>query len=219
VGAPLEVGVAQPPAQFPLAQFPLAQSPLARSTAAHSSGLVPTPSQTAGPFVSIGTEWGATGQLVEGSDPGAILVSGCVFDGSGAPVTDAMVEFWQADPDGHFPPESPRTWAGFTRALTNGEGRYRLVTVKPGPVPGPDGRSQAPHVDVSIFARGLLQRLVTRIYFSDEGPRNETDPVLVSLEDPSLMSRLVAVREPDGHTYHFDIHLQGDQETVFFAPW
>ena len=149
--------------------------------------------------MSIGTEWGATGLAAEESDPGAISVTGRVFDGSGAPVTDAMLEFWQADRDGHFPPESPRTWTGFTRALTDGEGRYRLVTVKPAPVPGPDGRLQAPHVDVSIFARGLLQRLVTRIYFSDEGPGNETDPVLVSLGSPSLVTRLVASRVPGRH--------------------
>ncbi|HXW80163.1 MAG TPA: protocatechuate 3,4-dioxygenase subunit alpha [Acidimicrobiales bacterium] len=181
--------------------------------------IVATPSQTAGPFVSIGTEWGATGRVVEDGDQGAISVTGSVFDGSGTPVTDAMLEFWQADPDGRFPPETPPTWTGFTRALTDGEGRYRLVTLKPGPVPGRDGGSEAPHVDVSIFARGLLQRLVTRIYFSDEGSRNDADPVLASLGSPSLMSALVASREPGGHSYHFDIYLQGDQETVFFAPW
>ena len=181
--------------------------------------LAPTPSQTAGPFVSIGAGWSATDLVVVDDEPGAISVAGRVFDGSGGPVTDAMLEFWQADPHGRFPPESLPTWTGFARALTDGEGRYRLVTVKPGPVPGPERRTQAPHIDVSIFARGLLQRLVTRIYFSDEEARNASDPVLVSLGSSSLLSRLVAAREPGGPSYHFDVHLQGDQEAVFFAPW
>jgi protocatechuate 3,4-dioxygenase, alpha subunit len=179
-----------------------------------------TPSQTAGPFVSIGTEWEAAGLVApDTSAAGAVSVAGRVFDGSGAPVRDAMLEFWQADADGHFPPGSPRGWTGFTRSLTDEEGRYRLVTVKPGPVAGPDGSLQAPHVDVSIFARGLLQRLVTRIYFSDEEARNAADPVLASLGSSSLASRLLAALEPDGSSYLFDVHLQGDQETVFFAPW
>jgi protocatechuate 3,4-dioxygenase, alpha subunit len=181
--------------------------------------MIPTPSQTAGPFVSIGTEWGATGLVGRDDDVGVISVAGRVLDGAGDPITDAMLEFWQADADGHFPPGSRRAWTGFTRSLTDRDGRYRLLTVKPGPVPGPDGRLQAPHVDVSIFARGLLQRLVTRIYFSDEEASNATDPVLVSLGSSSLVSRLLASGEPDGSSYRFDIHLQGDQETVFFAPW
>ena len=132
---------------------------------------LPTPSQTAGPFVSIGTEWDATGRMVEEGSPAVITVMGTVFDGRGEPVTDAMLEFWQADPEGHFPPETASTWTGFTRCLTYKGGRFRLVTVKPGSVPGPDGEAQAPHIDVSLFARGLLQRLVTRIYFWDEEAR------------------------------------------------
>ncbi len=181
--------------------------------------LAPTPSQTAGPFVSIGTGWSRTDLVVRDDGAGAISVAGSVFDGSGAPVTDAMLEFWQADPHGRFPPESPGTWTGFARALTDGQGRYRLVTVKPGPVPGPEGKPQAPHIDVSIFARGLLQRLVTRIYFWDEEARNASDPVLVGLGSAALVCRLLASREPGGPSYHFDVHLQGDQEAVFFAPW
>ncbi len=187
-----------------------------------------TPSQTAGPFVSIGTEWDATGQAVPDGTPGVVYVEGHVLDGLGQPVTDAMLEFWQADPDGRFPPESVfASWTGFTRALTGQDGSYRLVTLKPGPVPGPAGEAQAPHIDVSIFARGLLQRLVTRIYFSDEEELNSSDPVLAGLGGPSLVSRLVAIRQPGrqpggparASTFRFDIRLQGDQETVFFAPW
>jgi protocatechuate 3,4-dioxygenase, alpha subunit len=188
----------------------------------------PTPSQTAGPFVSIGTEWDATGLAVADGTPGAVCVEGRILDGSGQPVTDAMLEFWQADPAGRFPPESASpSWTGFARALTDQEGGYRLLTLKPGPVPRAAGEFQAPHINVSIFARGLLQRLVTRIYFSDEEGLNASDPVLAGLREPSLMSRLVATRQsgrqpggqPDGSTFHFDIWLQGDQETVFFAPW
>ncbi|HTT88733.1 MAG TPA: hypothetical protein VMF65_04205, partial [Acidimicrobiales bacterium] len=111
------------------------------------------------------------------------------------------------------------SWTGFARALTDEQGRYRLVTLKPGPVPGAGGQPQAPHIDVSIFARGLLQRLVTRIYFPDEEALNATDPVLSSLGDAGLASRLVASGEADSPSLRFDIRLQGDQETVFFAPW
>jgi protocatechuate 3,4-dioxygenase alpha subunit len=189
--------------------------------------LVPTPSQTAGPFVSIGTEWNSTGLVVPESTPGARSIVGRVTDGAGAPVTDAMLEFWQADPEGRFPSapapadgsSSTPPWTGFARALTDGEGSFRLVTLKPGPVPGPSGETQAPHVDISIFARGLLQRLVTRLYFPDEAALNASDPVLSGLGDAALASRLVASREEGNRSLRFDIRLQGDQETVFFAPW
>jgi protocatechuate 3,4-dioxygenase, alpha subunit len=189
--------------------------------------LMPTPSQTAGPFVSIGTEWNSTGLVVPESTLGALSIVGHVIDGAGAPVTDAMLEFWQADPEGRFPSapaladgsSSTRPWTGFARALTDREGSFRLVTLKPGPVPGPSGETQAPHVDISIFARGLLQRLVTRLYFPDEAALNASDPVLSGLGDAALASRLVASGEEGGRSLRFDIRLQGEQETVFFAPW
>ncbi len=187
----------------------------------------PTPSQTAGPFVSISTQWNSTGLVVPESTPGALSVRGRVVDGAGAPVTDAMLEFWQADPEGRFPSTPPpaggtsstRPWTGFARALTDGDGGFRLVTLKPGPVPGPGGAVQAPHIYVSIFARGLLQRLITRIYFPDEAVLNAADPVLSGLGHTFLARRLVASPERDGRSLRFDIRLQGDQETVFFAPW
>ena len=179
--------------------------------------LLATPSQTAGPYVSIGTQWAASGLVVPEGSPGAVSVGGRALDGSGEPVTDAMLELWQADAEGRFPPEAPPPWTGFARALTDARGHYRFVTVKPGPVPGPGGVLQAPHIAVSIFARGLLQRLVTRIYFSDEEAANEADPVLAALGEAS--SRLVASYEPGAAAYRFDIWLQGDRETVFFAPW
>jgi protocatechuate 3,4-dioxygenase, alpha subunit len=177
---------------------------------------LPTPSQTAGPFVSLGTGWLAEVATLSDAGPSAIVVAGSVVDGEEHPVTDAMLEFWQTDgADGSL-----------ARAFTGPDGRYRLVTLKPAPLAGPPGQLQAPHIDVSIFARGLMQRLVTRIYFSDE-EANQADPLLSALESQDLRSRLVAQRlniEQRGSSggppsYRFDIHLQGDRETVFFGPW
>jgi protocatechuate 3,4-dioxygenase alpha subunit len=157
--------------------------------------------------------------MVEAGAPGAIVVTGTVLDGADLPVTDALLEFWQADGNGRFPPESAPPWTGFTRAFTGPDGGYRLVTLKPGVLPGAGGPAQAPHIEVSIFARGLLQRLVTRTYFSDERA-NGDDPVLAGLE-PELRPRLVARLAPGAPgppAYRFDVHLQGPQETVFFVP-
>jgi protocatechuate 3,4-dioxygenase alpha subunit len=162
-----------------------------------------TPSQTAGPFLSIGTAWNATGLMVPESDPGAIAVTGVVRDGRGEAVGDAMLEFWQADRE------------GFARTLTDASGRFRLVTIKP-----EAGDGHSPHIDMSIFARGLMQRLVTRLYFSDEGATNLRDPVLLSLETVGQRRTLMARPDPSAPAnYQFDIHLQGERETVFFAPW
>jgi protocatechuate 3,4-dioxygenase, alpha subunit len=192
----------------------------------------PTPSQTAGPFVSLGMAWLADARAVSDSDPRAVVLGGSVLDGDQRPITDALLEFWQADAAASLP-GSPQSWSGLARALTGPDGRYRVVTLKPAALPGPPGQLQAPHIDVSIFARGLLQRLVTRIYFSDE-EANEADPVLAGLESPDLRSRLVAQRSnADGPgsnadnpgpakgapSYRFDVHLQGDRETVFFGLW
>jgi protocatechuate 3,4-dioxygenase, alpha subunit len=180
----------------------------------------PTPSQTAGPFVSIGTRWLADGLMVSDGSPGAIVITGTVSDGAGAPVTDAMIEFWQADGDGLFPPHASPGWSGFGRVLTDGHGGYRLVTVAPGRVVSGAGVEQAPHIDVSVFARGLMQRLVTRIYFSDQEAANAADPVLSGIAEdrrPRLVADADNARGTD-HSYRFDITLQGDEETVFFAP-
>ncbi len=117
---------------------------------------------------------------------GAIRLHGTLFDGAGEPIPDALVETWQADPDGiYHHPDDPRgadsSFRGFGRAGTDDEGRWWVLTVKPGPVPGPGGTTQAPHIDVSVFARGLLHRVVTRIYFPDEEEANAADPVLAAL--------------------------------------
>jgi protocatechuate 3,4-dioxygenase alpha subunit len=196
-----------------------------------------TPSQTIGPFFAVGLIWPDGPGVVPEGTPGAVLIGGRVLDGAGDPVPDALVETWQADPAGCFAhPDDPRGpaggpwgqspgWSpgatgaggfrGFGRCPTDAEGRWAIRTLKPGPLPAPDGGTEAPHLDVSVFARGLLGRVVTRIYFPDEAEANAADPLLRSIPDPRMRERLVAVSDGDG--LRFDIHLQGDQETPFLA--
>ena len=164
-----------------------------------------TPSQTIGPFFHFAMEAMAGGDVVAPGTPGAVAVTGTVLDGHGEPVPDAMVEVYQADPQGAFPPG----WHGFARALTDGDGRFGLTVVKPGSV---DGR-QAPHLEVILFARGLLQRLATRMYFPDEEDANASDPLLAGIGDRA--ASLVARPAPSG--LQFDLCLQGPDETVFFV--
>ena len=181
-----------------------------------------TPSQTAGPYLAIGLPWPDGPFVVAEGTPGAITITGVVWDGAGEPVHDALVETWQADPDGRFDhPADPRgrrrpaepSFRGFGRCLTGPDGSYRIVTLQPGPLPSPDGGTEAPHIDVSVFARGLLDRVVTRLYFSDEADSNAADPVLSTVPE-HRRGTLIAQRTDDG--YHFDVRLQGDGETVFF---
>ena len=185
-----------------------------------------TPSQTVGPFLAIGLPWPDGPFAVPAGTPGAIVISGQVIDGAGAPVPDALIETWQADPAARFDhPDDPRGAArpaaagfrGFGRSPTDAEGNYQISTLRPGPLPCPGGGSEAPHLDVSVFARGLLDRLVTRIYFPDEAEANAADPVLAGIADPGRRSTLIAVADPSRPgAFRFDIRLQGDRETVFF---
>jgi protocatechuate 3,4-dioxygenase alpha subunit len=170
----------------------------------------PTPAQTVGPFFEIGLRGLVDPELVEPSNPGAIRIDGRVLDGHGDPVPDAVIEIFQADAHGRFPPDADPGWTGFGRCLTDETGRYGFVTVKPGVV----GPRMAPHIDLSVFARGLLQRLVTRSYFADEERANADDTVLSSLQE-DVAATMVAIG--DGAGYRFDIHLQGETETAFFA--
>jgi protocatechuate 3,4-dioxygenase, alpha subunit len=189
-----------------------------------STGL--TPSQTVGPFLAIGLPWPDGPFVVPEGTAGAITITGRVLDGAGEPVPDALVETWQADPDGRFShPDDPRgvpenpaaAFRGFGRCPTAADGSYRIVTLKPGALPSPDGGTEAPHLDVSVFARGLLDRVVTRIYFPDEARANAADPVLASIGDPARAATLVAQAAPGADSLLvFDIHLQGGHETVFF---
>jgi protocatechuate 3,4-dioxygenase alpha subunit len=182
----------------------------------------PTPSQTVGPFFHYALLDKDQSKLVAPDHPSAIRIQGTARDGAGEAVPDAMLEIWQANAAGRYAhPEDDRedlpledNFSGFGRCPTDAEGRYEFFTIKPGPVPGPDGRPQAPHILVSIFARGLLKQLVTRIYFPDEEATNSADPLLSSIEAPDLRSTLVASDAGDG-LLRFDIHLQGEDQTAF----
>lgn len=154
-----------------------------------------TPSQTVGPYFGIGLGPTIGSQAVPERTPGAVRISGQVLDGEGQPVRDALVETWQPE--------------GVARSATDDEGHFAVLAIKPsGATAG-----AAPHIDVSVFARGLLTRLVTRVYFPDESTANETDAALRILT-PEERATLIAVN--DGAGLRFDIHLQGERETVFF---
>jgi protocatechuate 3,4-dioxygenase alpha subunit len=175
-----------------------------------------TPSQTIGPFFAVGLPWPDGPDVVADGTPSALWIGGQVTDGAGEPVPDALVETWQADPAGRFAGGSGASgFRGFGRCATDAEGRWAVRTLKPGPLPAPDGGLEAPHLNVSVFARGLLNRLVTRVYFPDEPDANAADPLLASIPDPRVRVRLVAT--PDGDRLRFDIRLQGDRETPFLA--
>ncbi len=180
-----------------------------------------TPSQTVGPFLSIVLPWPDGPEMVPPDTPGAVRLVGRMLDGAGEPVPDGLVEIWQADPDGRFDhPDDPRgavtakpEFRGFGRCPTDARGEFAFRTVKPGALPAGDGQGEAPHLDVSVFARGLLHRLVTRVYFPGE-PANAADPVLADLSQGEREA-LTAVPQPDG-SLRFDIRLQGAGETPFF---
>jgi protocatechuate 3,4-dioxygenase alpha subunit len=157
-----------------------------------------TPSQTVGPFFTIELAHGESNVLVAG---GAVQVEGRVLDGAGEPVSDALVEVWQADEGGSY-----GGGFGWGRCGTDGDGRYAFTTVKPGPVDG-----QAPHLVLLVFARGLLKPCLTRMYFPDD-PSNADDPVLAAIDDRELL-----IAREDAGRLRFDIRLQGEAQTPFFA--
>lgn len=156
-----------------------------------------TPSQTVGPFYSIGLARRSENELVESAAPGALRIVGQLIDGDDTPIPDGMVEIWQA---------ADRRWG---RSGTDDEGRFSFVAPKSNALPG-----EAPRLDVYVFARGLLKHQLTRMYFPDEAEANATDPVLSSL---TKRERETLVAEADGSTLRFDIHMQGEHATVFFA--
>jgi protocatechuate 3,4-dioxygenase alpha subunit len=177
--------------------------------------LLVTPSQTIGPFFKYGLDWPGGEKLFPDAEPGRhIRVSGVVTDSGGEPVPDALIEFWQADAAGRFGGARKGASAGFGRAATDGGGRYAIYSVYPGRVAGPDGKLQAPHILVVLFARGLLAQVVTRIYFDGENS-NRDDPVLAQCGPRA--GTLVARRDPaDADGYVWNVSLQGANETVFF---
>jgi protocatechuate 3,4-dioxygenase alpha subunit len=166
-----------------------------------------TPSQTVGPYLALGLPWPDGPWAAAEGTPDALWITGVVLDGDGAPVPDAVVETWQADPPPH------EGFRGFARCPTDDDGAWFVSTLRPGPVPGPGGVPQAPHLDVSVLARGLLNRVVTRIYLADEVEANAADPVLHTVP---AERRATLLAQPSDDGYRFDIRLQGPGETVFF---
>jgi protocatechuate 3,4-dioxygenase alpha subunit len=185
-----------------------------------------TPSQTAGPYVHIGTYPVAAGLAVRSQERPEVMagpdtkgerirIEGMVRDGAGSLVRDAMLELWQADADGRW----GENGFGFGRAVTDfATGLYAFETVKPGATMTRDGRPQAPYATLLVFARGINIHLHTRIYFDDAQEANAADPTLKAVGDPRLARTLVATRQVRGGetVYRFDIVLQGEDETVFF---
>lgn len=192
-----------------------------------------SPSQTAGPYVHIGCTPNFTGLDMYGGDLGAVMktgpvkgteitIRGTVFDGTGTALRDAMVEIWQADSAGlHNAVGETRgkadpNFTGWGRSAGDmTTGAFAFETVKPGRVPFPDGRLQAPHITFWIVARGINIGLQTRMYFADEADANAQDPILTRIEHQNRVPTLLAQSEGNG-AYRFDIRLQGPGETIFF---
>jgi protocatechuate 3,4-dioxygenase alpha subunit len=190
-----------------------------------------TPSQTVGPYFKYGLTpngeyaWNDAfgNDLVTRDTTGErIRIEGQVFDGDGQVVTDSMLEIWQADAQGRFSdPQDARSlsnaaFRGFGRCGTDKQGGFSFITIKPGMVPGPSQKSQAPHILLAVYARGMTRQAQTRIYFSDESS-NASDPILALVpaeRRPTLIAERIA-KDKDA-VYRFDVHLQGNNETVFF---
>lgn len=194
-----------------------------------------TPSQTAGPYVHIGLAPGAAGFDIYAQELGRdiagpnakgqrIRVEGCVYDGTGSPVKDVLLEAWQANAKGHYAHPEGRGpveegFRGWGRVITDfATGAWAFDTVKPGPTLGRNGRMQAPHITLWLVARGINIGLNTRMYFEDEAAANAADPVLTLIEWENRRATLIASKsEKDGMPlYRFDIRIQGENETVFF---
>ena len=161
---------------------------------------IPTPSQTVGPFFGFALPFPGDADAVPSEAEGALRIEGQVLNGAGEPVADSLVEVWQGEL--------------FARSRTDGEGAFHFTVRKPSATRLGDGRVRAPHLNVTVFARGLLRHLATFVYFPDEAEANQSDPVLQLLE-PAARETLIARR--DGEILRFDIRLQGEDETAFFA--
>ncbi|MBN9154533.1 MAG: protocatechuate 3,4-dioxygenase subunit alpha [Microbacterium sp.] len=178
--------------------------------------LSPTPGQTVGPFFAYGTIYPKMHEVAHPHSPGAVVLGGTVYDGAGAPIPDSLVEIWGADTDGTVSRargafrRDDHTFTGFGRSFTTDEGHYEFWTRNPGAEAG-----KAPFFAVVVFARGLPDKLHTRIYLPDDEELLAADPLLSSL-DADERATLIATRLPDGSLTH-DIRLQGEKETVFLA--
>jgi len=172
-----------------------------------------TTSQTVGPYLHIGMTWLIIDNLAPKGVAGErISIAGRVIDGDGKPVSDALLEIWQADAEGNY---DSRSFRGFGRAATDAKGAFSFKTIKPGRVTGPGGKLQAPHIGVNVFMRGLLKQLVTRIYFPGD-PANADDPVL-ALVPAARRGTLIAPKGAGKSvSLEWNVILQGHDETVFF---
>ena len=182
-----------------------------------------TTSQTVGPYFKIGLQWLNRDNLAgEGVSGARVTIQGRVLDGDGVPVPDAVLEIWQANAYGKYDhPEDTQDkplesgFQGYGRIPTDKQGAFRFATIKPGPVPGPHEKEQAPHLVISVFMRGLLKRLTTRMYFPDDA-RNAGDPIL-NLVEPARRLTLIAKKTAGAPgTLEWNVVLQGSDETVFF---
>ncbi|MGE8617052.1 MAG: protocatechuate 3,4-dioxygenase subunit alpha [Achromobacter spanius] len=189
--------------------------------------LYPTTSQTVGPYLHIGLSGLNCADLTAGHpdlDAPPVVIEGRVTDGQGNPVPDGMIEIWQADAQGVYRhPDDPRYagadaaksgFTGFGRMPTEPDGSFRITTIKPGRVAGPDGTLQAPHLVVSLFMRGLLKHLSTRMYFPDEAVANEQDWILRQV--PAARRATLVAQAGDNGILRWNVILQGAGETAFF---
>jgi protocatechuate 3,4-dioxygenase, alpha subunit len=181
-----------------------------------------TPSQTVGPFFSIGLASLNRADIAQGSTGERIAIQGRVLDGDAQPVPDAVLEIWQADAVGRYDhpeqtgaPNDATPFFGFGRVPTDENGQFSFTTIKPGPVHGPDGKPQAPHLLISVFMRGLLKQLVTRLYFPEE-TLNTSDPVLQIVSESRRETLIARQAGPKENTLEWNVCLQGANETVFF---
>ena len=195
---------------------------MTRSTEPLSTEIVTTPWQTVGPFFSIGFDWLNCANIAAGAQGARVTIRGRILDGDGHGVPDAFLEIWQADAQGKYCEQpsgdeavSAKKFSGFARVPTNENGEFSITTVQPGGVPGHDGKPRAPHLNISIFMRGLLRRLVTRMYFPDDA-ENAADTVLAALPLQRRATLIARNLDNDKNILSWDVHLQGERETVFF---
>ena len=182
-----------------------------------------TSSQTIGPYLHIGMTWLVIDDLTaQGASGEKFTIEGTVVDGDAAPINDAMLEIWQANAQGKYAhPEDAQekpldpNFRGFGRVYTDNSGRFRFTTIKPGRVPGAEGGMQAPHLNISIFTRGLLKHLVTRLYFPDEAA-NADDEVLKRVPAQRRATLIARRGASGGNALEWNVVVQGAGETVFF---
>lgn len=184
----------------------------------------PTPSQTVGPFFHLGcTENDSVGSLITPATKGERIQLTCrVLDGNGAPVPDAMIEIWQANAEGRYNHQEDTqkksldpSFSGFGRLASDANGECVFETIKPGRVAGNNGKDQAPHINVTVFARGVLKHLPTRAYFAGD-PASAEDTVLALVQQERRQTLMAQPDAANPNLWRFEIHLCGENETVFF---